>query len=284
MGFYSAFMVASRVEVFSRSHVPGSPGLHWASDGGGFYELRDAEAVEAGTKIVLHLNAGDDAEFAEEKKVEEVIRRYSNFVAAPIFLNGTRVNSLQALWTMPAKEVSREQHEEFYKFTGHATDRPRYTIHFSLDVPAAGRLQALLYVPSAKPSMFELAASAASAGSDVAVALYTRRVLIQSRAKDVLPRWCRFLKGVIDSEDIPLNLSRELLQQSAIIRKIRSDLCPTQPSSLCLGLHGGCLGAGVCSPLLPGTWWAGRCVGSCWSRRRRTRPSWRSSTGTLGST
>ncbi|KAG3259098.1 heat shock protein 75 kDa, mitochondrial [Ictidomys tridecemlineatus] len=216
VGFYSAFMVADRVEVYSRSVAPGNPGYQWLSDGSGVFEIAEASGVRTGTKIVIHLKS-DCREFASEARVQDVVTKYSNFVSFPLYLNGRRINTLQALWTMDPKDVSDLQHEEFYRYIAQAYDKPRYTLHYRTDAPL--NIRSLFYVPEMKPSMFDVSRELGSS-----VALYSRKVLIQTKAADILPKWLRFVRGVVDSEDIPLNLSRELLQESALIRKLRDVL------------------------------------------------------------
>uniref|UniRef100_W5M4B9 TNF receptor-associated protein 1 n=1 Tax=Lepisosteus oculatus TaxID=7918 RepID=W5M4B9_LEPOC len=216
VGFYSAFMVADRVDVFSQCAEPGSTGYKWCSDGSGVFEIAEAKGVRQGTKIVLHLK-DDCKEFASEDRVKEVVTKYSNFVSFPIFLNGRRLNTLQALWMMDPKEISEWQHEEFYRYVAQAYDKPRYVVHYRTDAPL--NIRSVFYVPEMKPSMFDVSREMGSS-----VALYSRKVLIQTKATDILPKWLRFLRGVVDSEDIPLNLSRELLQESALIRKLRDVL------------------------------------------------------------
>lgn len=213
VGFYSAFMVADKVEVFTHSRKPGVKAVCWSSDGSGTYEVCEAEGVQEGTKIVLHLKP-ESAEFADEEHVKSIVQKYSNFVGSPIFLNGKQINTLQALWLLDPKEVTPEQHEEFYRYISSAYDLPRFTLHFRTDVPL--NINCLLYVPEGKPGLFEM-----SRDTEPGVSLYSRKVLIKNKA-EILPKWLRFIKGVVDSEDIPLNLSRELLQDSALIRKIRT--------------------------------------------------------------
>ncbi|XP_074136089.1 heat shock protein 75 kDa, mitochondrial isoform X1 [Sminthopsis crassicaudata] len=216
VGFYSAFMVADKVEVYSQSAEPGSPAYQWLSDGSGVFEIAEASGVRTGTKIIIHLKS-DCKEFANEDRVREVVTKYSNFVSFPLYLNGKRINTLQALWTMDSKDISEWQHEEFYRYIAQAYDKPRYTLHYKTDAPL--NIRSIFYVPETKPSMFDVSRELGSS-----VALYSRKVLIQTKASDILPKWLRFLRGVVDSEDIPLNLSRELLQESALIRKLRDVL------------------------------------------------------------
>ncbi|XP_063710038.1 heat shock protein 75 kDa, mitochondrial [Culicoides brevitarsis] len=216
VGFYSAFMVGDKIDVFTRSSQKGSPGYKWSSDGSGSYEIVEADNVAVGTKIVIHLKA-DCREYADETRIKEVIKKYSNFVGSPIFVNGHRANQIQPLWLMEPKEVTKEQHYEFYRFVANSFDTPRFTLHYKTDVPLS--IRALLYFPEGKPGLFEM-----SRETDIGVALYTKKVLIQSKTENLLPKWLRFVKGVVDSEDIPLNLSRELLQNSALIAKLRNVL------------------------------------------------------------
>lgn len=214
VGFYSAFMVADKVEVYTKSRLPGSVGYHWSSDGCGKYTVEEAADVEPGTKIICHLKI-NNREFADDQTVKDVIKRYSSFVGSPIEVNGEQTNNIQPLWLMDPKEVSPEQHDEFYRYVGSSFDKPRFTLHYRTDAPID--LRCVLYVPEGKPGLFDLNREGQSS-----VALYCRRVLIMNKADNVVPKWLRFMKGVVDSEDIPLNLSRELLQDSALIRKLRT--------------------------------------------------------------
>ncbi|XP_070617699.1 heat shock protein 75 kDa, mitochondrial [Erythrolamprus reginae] len=217
VGFYSVFMVATQVEVFSKSAEPDSLGYCWRSDGSGTFEISEASGVQVGTKIIIHIKE-DCNEFANEERVKDIIKKYSNFISFPLYLNGQRVNTLQALWMMEPKEVGDWQHTEFYHFIAHAPyDEPRYTLHYKTDAPL--NIRSIFYVPGVKPSMFDVSQEQGSS-----VALYTRKVPILTKATEILPKWLRFLKGVVDSEDIPLNLSRELLQESSLVRKLREVL------------------------------------------------------------
>ncbi|XP_060525461.1 heat shock protein 75 kDa, mitochondrial [Cylas formicarius] len=215
VGFYSSFMVADKVEVYTRS--PNEPnGWKWTSDGMGNYEIQNAEGVQPGTKIVLHLKA-DCREFSDEDTIKQIITKYSNFIGSSIYLNGKKANIIQPVWLADPKSVTTQQHIDFYKFISGSYDVPRYTLHYKTDVPMS--IAALLYFPEGKPGLFEMSRETGSG-----VALYTKRVLIKSHTDNILPKWLRFVKGVVDSEDIPLNLSRELLQDSNLIRKLRDVL------------------------------------------------------------
>lgn len=216
VGFYSAFMVADKVQVFSKSFNPEEKAYEWNSTGDGSYEITEAEGVERGTKIVLHLK-NDCSEFSKEENIKKIIKKYSNFVGHPIYVNGDRINLIQALWLEDPKSITDEMHEEFYKFIGNPYDKPRYILQYKTDAPL--NIRSLFYIPQYKPNMFDI-----SQEGDIGVALYSKKVLILPKANQILPRWLRFIKGVVDSEDIPLNLSRELLQDSNLIRKLKSIL------------------------------------------------------------
>ncbi|MCW5547536.1 MAG: molecular chaperone HtpG [Opitutaceae bacterium] len=211
VGFYSAFMVAQSVKVYSRSWKQDEPGHVWTSDGSGSYEIEPSEGERRGTKIVIQLK--DDAgDFATDWKVKEILERYSAFVSFPINLNGKRINTVQALWLRNKNEIKDEEYTEFYKFQAHAYDEPRLRLHFSADAPLA--INALLFVPKENTEKLGFARLEPS------VSLYCRKVLIDAKPKLLLPEWLRFLKGVVDSEDLPLNISRETMQDKALIEKL----------------------------------------------------------------
>lgn len=215
VGFYSAFMVAKKVTVLSRSFVPEESGWQWTSEGMGGYELAPAADLPRGAKITLELK--DDAkEFAQEQTIEHIIKRYSSFVPFPIELNGKRQNTVQAIWARNKNEIKEEEYNEFYTFIGHDHDKPLFRLHFSADAPLA--IQALLFVPQRN---FE---SMGMGRIDSEVNLYCRKVLIQAKAKGLFPEWLRFLKGVVDSEDLPLNISRETMQDTSLLQKLNKVL------------------------------------------------------------
>jgi TNF receptor-associated protein 1 len=215
VGFYSAFMVAKKVTVLSRSFAPEEQGWQWTSEGMGGYELAPAADLPRGTKITLELK--DDAkDFAQESTVERIIQRYSSFVPFPIELNTKRLNTIQAIWARSKNEIKEEEYNEFYTFVGHDHDKPLFRLHFSADAPLA--IQALLFVPQRN---FE---SMGMGRIDSEVNLYCRKVLIQAKAKGLFPEWLRFLKGVVDSEDLPLNISRETMQDTSLMQKLNKVL------------------------------------------------------------
>ncbi|HUR57116.1 MAG TPA: molecular chaperone HtpG [Opitutaceae bacterium] len=211
VGFYSAFMVAKSVKVYTHSWRANEPGQVWTSDGSGTYEIEASEGERRGTKIVVQLK-DECAEFSEEWKIKEILERYSAFVSFPINLNGKRINTVQALWLRGKNEIKDEEYTEFYKFQSHAVDEPRLRLHFSADAPLA--INALLFVPKENTEKLGLARL------EPGVALYCRKVLIDAKPKDILPEWLRFLKGVVDSEDLPLNISRETMQDKSLIEKL----------------------------------------------------------------
>jgi molecular chaperone HtpG len=215
VGFYSAFMVAKKVTVLSRSFAPDEQGWQWISAGGGGYELAPAADLPRGTKITLELK--DDAkDFAQEPTVERIIQRYSSFVPFPIELNTKRLNTVQAIWARNKNEIKEEEYNEFYTFIGHDHDKPLFRLHFSADAPLA--IQSLLFVPGRN---FE---TLGMGRIDSEVNLYCRKVLIQAKAKGLFPEWLRFLKGVVDSEDLPLNISRETMQDTSLMQKLNKVL------------------------------------------------------------
>ncbi len=211
VGFYSAFMVADKVSVSSRAWHSDSPELIWTSDGKTGYEIEETSGLERGSKLVLHLKE-DCAEYATEARVKHLIETYSNFVGFPILLNGTRINEVEALWLKNKSEISDEEYKAFYQFACKAWDEPSYRLHFAADAPLA--INALIFAPSENPERMGFAKA------EPAVALYSRKVLIDPSPEGLLPEWMCFVKGVVDSADIPLNISRETMQDSALIRKL----------------------------------------------------------------
>jgi TNF receptor-associated protein 1 len=211
VGFYSAFMVAKKVVVSSRSFEPEEQGWEWSSEGVGGYEMRPLNDLPRGTSIVVHLS-DPQKDFAKEWRADGIIRRYSNFVAFQIELNGKPVNTVQAIWSRNKNEIKEEEYHDFYKYIGHDQEQPMYRLHFSADAPLS--IQALLYVPS--HNVEPLGMPHLHSG----VNLYSRKVLIQTHAKGLFPEWLRFLRGVVDSEDLPLNISRETMQDTVLLEKL----------------------------------------------------------------
>jgi TNF receptor-associated protein 1 len=213
VGFYSAFMVATEVQVHTHSWRENGENLVWVSDGATGYSIETSEGEQRGVKLVLKLKE-DHEEFAEASRVKRLIEQYSNFVGFPILLNGERINNVEALWLKNKSDVTEEEYKAFYQFTAHAYDEPAYRLHFAADAPIA--INALIFVPSENVERWGMNKM------EPAVALYCKKVLIDPSPKGLLPEWMRFLKGVIDSADLPLNISRETMQDSALVRKLGS--------------------------------------------------------------
>lgn len=211
VGFYSAFMVASEVKVYTHSWRKDGEHLVWSSDGATGYSIEVEEGQNRGCRMVLQLKE-EAVEFAKPERVKQILAKYSNFVTFPIHLNGERINTIEALWLKGKSEVTEEQYKQFYQFAAHAFDEPKYTFHFNADAPL--NINALLFAPTHNPEQFGMGQM------EPGVSLYCRRVLIDGKPKKFLPEWMRFVRGVVDSEDLPLNISRESMQDSALFRKL----------------------------------------------------------------
>ena len=214
VGFYSVFMAAQKVRVQTRSWT-GGEGWEWASDGGGTYTLSPCPGLHRGTRIIIELK--DDAHtYATKFTIERIIQQYSTFVPFPVKVEGKKVNTVQAIWTRSKSEITDEEYTEFYKVIGNAIDDPLYRFHFAADAPLS--INALLYVPREN---FEVMGMGRMKPG---VNLYCQKVLIDQHSENILPEWLRFLKGVVDSEDLPLNISRQSLQDNALVVKLRKVL------------------------------------------------------------
>ena len=211
VGFYSAFMVASEVKVLTRSYRPGAHGYEWISDGAGEYRIETVDDLPRGTSITLTLKE-EAHEYDDSNIVKNVIQKYSNFVPFPISVNGEKVNTVQAIWTKSASELKDDEYTEFFKFISNSTDEPLSKLHLSTDAPI--QLSALLYIPSMNMEQFGFMKMKPS------VNLYSRRVLIQEHTDKLLPEYMRFVTGVVESADLPLNISRETLQDNLVFRKM----------------------------------------------------------------
>lgn len=215
VGFYSAFMVAKKVVVETRSFAPDAEGWVWESEGTGTYTVAPKAGLLRGTKITVHLKDDEKegaTEFAEEWRIKNIIQKFSNFVPFPVEVNDEKVNTVQAIWTRNKNDVTDAEYNEFYKFISNDHDDARYRLHFTSDAPID--IRALLFVPKDSMERFGMGRQ------DPGVDLYCRKVMIQKHPEHLLPEWMRFVKGLIDSDDLPLNISRETLQDSALIRKL----------------------------------------------------------------
>ena len=230
VGFYSAFIVADKVEVFTRrAGQPASEGVLWSSKGEGEFEVENIDKAERGTRIVLHLKEGEE-EFADGWRLRNIIKKYSDHIALPIELpkehhgdeekpvetEWETVNRASALWTRPRTEVKDEEYQEFYKHVAHDYENPLAWSHNKVE----GKLEytSLLYVPARAP--FDLYQREAPKG----LKLYVQRVFIMDQADQFLPLYLRFIKGVIDSNDLSLNVSREILQSGPVVDSMKSAL------------------------------------------------------------
>ena len=216
VGFYSVFMVADTVTIRTRSFQPEAKAVEWTSDGLGTYTIAELdEDLPRGTSITVHLKE-DGKEFAEKHRITSIIKKHSNFVSFPILVQDEKVNTVPALWRENKFSVTPEQYAEFYKFLTFDHEEPLDTLHLSVDAPV--QFSALAFVPPRSQDTFGFDRD--NYGLD----LYVRRVLIQAKNKDLIPEYLGFMRGVVDTEDLPLNISRETLQENLLIRKIATTL------------------------------------------------------------
>ncbi len=219
IGFYSVFMVADEVIITTRSFRSEALPVEWHSNGLGEYEVFELdEKISRGTKIEIHLKE-DAKEFAEKWKLENIIKKHSNFISFPIYLGNEKINTINAIWREPKSSVKKEQYNEFYKFLTYDNEEPADVIHKSVDAPI--QFNVLLFIPKKSNDFFWY--DRENYGLD----LYVRRVLIQHKNKDLVPEYLSFVKGVVDSEDLPLNISRETLQENVVFTKIASSVTST---------------------------------------------------------
>ncbi len=218
VGFYSVFMVTDEVTVETRSAKPGSEGYRWRSSGQGTYTIEKIDKAERGTKISFKLKEASK-EFAEEYRVEQIVKKYSNFVDFPIYLGEKQLNSITALWQRSKSELKDEEVNEFYKFI--ANDYQDPLDYLPVSVEGMVTFKALLFLPTeAPPEMLYRQGDLENRGPQ----LYVKKVLIQPECRDLLPEYLRFISGVVDTEDLSLNVSREVVQSSPVLAKIRQIL------------------------------------------------------------
>lgn len=219
VGFYSSFMVADKVDLLTRK-AGETAGTHWSSTGEGTYTIETVEDAPQGTSVTLHLKPEDTQDhlhdYTAESKIREIVTRYSDFIAWPIKLGDDTINSMKALWARSKDEVDPDEYKTFYKHVSHDWSDPLETIH----VKAEGTFeyQALLFLPSRAP--FDLYLRERRRG----VQLYVKRVFIMDNCEALMPEYLRFVKGVVDAQDLSLNVSREILQQDRQIQMIRRRL------------------------------------------------------------
>ena len=219
VGFYSAFMVADKVDVITRK-AGQKKALLWSSDGKGEFTIDDAERDHRGTDVIVHL-AKTEKEYLEAIRIETIVKQHSDHIGIPIVFTGgdggdKTINTASALWTRPKKDIEAEQYTEFYHHVSHAFDEPWLTLHNSVEGVLS--YTNLLFIPSSQP--FDLFHPDRKAQ----VKLYVKRVFITDDCEGLMPPYLRFMRGIVDSEDLPLNISREMFQHNPQLAKIRSGL------------------------------------------------------------
>ena len=224
VGFYSAYMVADRVTVHTRPAGSPADGVRWESDGQGTFTVEAAEKPARGTDVTLHLKE-DAKEFLNQWKLQSLVRKFSDFIEHPVVMDeetekdGTKtvteevLNNRKAIWLRQPREVKEEEYAEFYKTVSHDTEPPLKTLHFAVE--GSNEFKALVFVPAKKPFSFDWEEPKAG------LKLYVQRVLIMDRCEELLPLHLRFVKGVVDAADLPLNVSREILQQTRQLANIK---------------------------------------------------------------
>jgi molecular chaperone HtpG len=218
VGFYSAFMVSSEVEVISKK--AGEEIAHrWVSNGKGEFTIEETTRATRGTTITLHLNEADE-EYADPERLRHIVKKYSDHIALPIVLDQDgkeeTLNAASALWIRPKSEITADQYKEFYHHVAHAYDEPWLTLHNKAE--GTYEYTTLLFIPGSKPyDLFQ-------PERKHQVKLYVRRVFITDDAQELLPPYLRFLRGVVDSEDLPLNVSREMLQHNPMLQRMRGQI------------------------------------------------------------
>lgn len=215
VGFYSVFMVTAEVTVETRHIEKDSQGLRWVSDGEGTFTIEEIEKETRGTRISFTLKE-DAAEFAEVDRIKHIINKYSNFVDFPIHVNSEVVNRVSALWQRSRNEIKEEELNEFYKFVSNDFQDPLSHLHLSIE--GVVNFKALIFIPNTAPGPFQ------RYEEEKSLHLYSRKIFIQDDCKTLLPEYLRFLKGVVDTEDLPLNVSREVTQDSPVMIKIRNTI------------------------------------------------------------
>lgn len=214
VGFYAVFMVADEVTLDTRSYKE-EQGYRWISNGSGSYTVEEIDLPSRGTTVSFTFKK-DAEEFASKWRIESTIKKYSDFVSFPISLNEDKANQSTALWARPKNEVKEEEYHEFYKYIANANENPDSYLHLSVEAPV--QFKSILFIPE-KPDRFLF-----TQDLDTRLHLYVKRVFIQNDCKELIPQWLRFVKGIVDSEDLDLNVSREVTQKSAVMDKINKYL------------------------------------------------------------
>ncbi|KAA3619964.1 MAG: molecular chaperone HtpG [Calditrichaeota bacterium] len=216
VGFYSVFMVTDEVVLETRAAENDSKGYRWKSDGGGKYSIEEIDKPDRGTKITFKLKK-DAWEFAEDYRVKHIIKKYSNFVDFPVFVGDEKANTVEALWHKSKDDIKDEDRNEFYKFISNDHQDP--AAHLHLNIEGAVNFKALLFIPGTAPLTFYQ-----NPEDFDSIHLYSNKIFIQDNCRELLPEYLRFIKGVVDTEDLPLNVSREVTQSSPVMVKIKNTL------------------------------------------------------------
>jgi len=212
LGFYSSFMVSDRVEIRTRSFRKGSQGVRWECDGSPEFTLEECDKDDRGTEVVMHLNA-DSEEFLDESRIEAILKKFCRFLPVPIFFKDSQVNNPSPAWVRKPSELSDKDYQDFYKELYPFNETPLFWIHLNVDYPF--NLTGVLYFPTIKQS-YEIQKDK--------IHLYSNQVFVTDEVKDIVPEFLMLLQGVIDSPDIPLNVSRSYLQGDPNVRKINSHI------------------------------------------------------------
>jgi molecular chaperone HtpG len=211
VGFYSVFMVAAEVRVISRSYRPEAEAAAWISTGGDSYRIEAADKTDRGTEVHILLKK-DAEEFADGWRLKQIVKKHSDFVGYPIYVEGDQANQQQSLWRKPASEVAGDAYKQFYQQMTLDFEEPLATIHLSSDAPL--HVRSLLFIPAKREK------NVLALRKEPGVKLYAHNVLIQEYCTDLLPKWLEFVDGVVDSEDLPLNVSRETVQNTRFMRQL----------------------------------------------------------------
>lgn len=217
VGFYSSFIVGDQVEVISKKQTD-HKAYHWISDGSGEFQISDIENPDfsRGTKIIIHLKA-ECRDFSRGSEIIKIAKKHSNFISYSIKVNGEKINDVQAIWYREKKEITNEEYQRFYEAVNNNTKLPyKFFIHFVTDTPR--EIKTILYFPSNNSEKFGMGEETSG------VSLYSKKVLIKAKCNELLPRYLRFIRGVVDCSDIPLSISRETYQDSSIMAKLKTVL------------------------------------------------------------
>jgi molecular chaperone HtpG len=212
LGFYSAFMVSDKVEIFTKSFKEGTEGVHWICDGSTEYSIEKGDKTERGTEIVLHINA-DSVEFLEKARIETLLKKYCKFLPVEIKFNAVQINNTTPAWTKKPTELSDEDYKNFYKELYPFTEDPLFHIHLNVDYPF--NLTGILYFPKLKPNL-EVQKNK--------IQLYSNQVFVTDSVEGIVPDFLTLMHGILDSPDIPLNVSRSYLQADANVKKISNHI------------------------------------------------------------